>query len=408
MKILLVHSNFPAQLKVLAQTLGANPENEVYYLTENPNGQIPGVKKIIYSPKRDVNADTHHYLHHAEWAVLRGQAAYEACAKIKKLGFVPDFIYGHASWGATLFLKDLFPSSPLGLNFEWYYRGIGGDSDFGIPEGLDIDTRARVRMKNLLLSGDFAASDAAVCATNFQKSQFPRHYQPHITVCHEGVDTNFFKPLNNCNKSLNLPGVHTQGSSEIISYATRGMEPYRGFLQFMEAVSILQKSNPNLHTVIAGEDHSFYGSPPAHNKSWKRVALESFSLDLSRIHFVGTLSTSAYLHLLQTTKAHTYLTYPFVLSWSLLEAMACETPLVCSSTPAVLEVVNEQNGLLADFFDAAYLAEQIRNLLANPEAYKDLQKSARKTIVENYELRDCMRKKLAWLSALAELKELNP
>jgi glycosyltransferase involved in cell wall biosynthesis len=409
MKILLVHSNFPAQLGALAQTLGANPENQVYYLTENPNGQIPGVKKIVYSPKREININTHQYLHPAESTVLRGQAAYEACEKIKNAGFIPDLIYGHAAWGATLFLKDLFPSTPLGLNFEWYYRSLNSDADFDMVGGLNIDARARIRMKNLLISEDFAASDAAVCATNVQKAQFPKHYQPHITVCHEGIDTSFFKPLKNKSKPMSLVGAPTQGSSEIISYATRGMEPYRGFLQFMEAVSILQKTRPKLHTVIAGDDRSYYGNPPTPNKTWKQLALERFSLDLSRIHFVGTLNTLDYLHLLQTTKVHTYLTYPFVLSWSMLEAMSCETPLICSSTSSVLEVIKpQQNGVLVDFFKPSELAEKISIMLDNPKAYRDLQKNARKTIVNNYELRDCTRKKLNWLAQLAQLNELNP
>jgi glycosyltransferase involved in cell wall biosynthesis len=409
MNILLTHSNFPAQFKVLAQVLGANPDNDVYFLTQNPNGEIKGVKKILYESKKTVSRETHPYLYDTEWIIGDGQRAYEACAKIKQQGFRPDVIFGYASWGTAVFLKDLYPDVPLGLNAEWYYKPTGSDCDFAPNTKLTEDNRARIRVKNSIMMYELAACDGIICPTNFQKSQFPTHFKSSMTVVHEGIDTSFFKPSTDKNLVFKANNTVLTKDSEIVTYATRGLEVYRGFPQFIEALSLLQKERPNLHAVIAGADHTFYGAPPEGNKTCKELCLEAFPLDLSRVHFVGQLGVSEYLKLLQISKAHVYFTYPFVLSWSMLEAMACETPMICSATAPVQEVITDgYNGQLVDFFDASQLAQKITNVLNKPKSFRRMQKNARKTVVENYEIKSCLRKRLTWLSNLSELKELNP
>ncbi len=401
MRFLLTHPNFPSQLRSIAVALASNPKNEVVYLTSAEQGEIAGVKKLIYKPKREPSPHSHHYLRGFEEAVLHGQAAYMACVEAKKNGFVPDLIFGHAGWGQTLFLKDVYPRTPMGLNFEWFYNSHGSDCDFDPSEMMNADDEARIRIKNATLLADLAACDGGVCATRFQYEQFPKHLRSNLIVGHEGVDLNFFKPnpggrLVLANGKLDLSGV-----DEIVTYATRGMEPYRGFPQFIEAASLLLQMRPNAHVVIAGDDRVAYGKKAPDGKTYKQLMLEKFPLDPARTHFVGSLPYGEYVKLLQCTSAHVYLTRPFVLSWSLLEAMACGAVVVGSDTAPVQEVItNGINGLLVDFFRPDLLAATLERVLARPREYDLIREKARQTVIAQYDVVSCLRQKLAWLSGL--------
>lgn len=401
MRFLLTHPNFPSQLRSIAVSLAANPQNEVVYLTSSENGEIPRVKKLIYKPKRGPAPQTHHYLRGFEEAVLHGQAAYMACVEAKKNGFVPDLIFGHAGWGQTLFLKDVFPRTPMGLNFEWFYHSHGSDCDFDPSEMLSADDEARIRIKNATLLADLAACDGGICATRFQYEQFPKHLRSHLTVGHEGIDVNFFKPNPGGRLILADGKLDLSGVDEIVTYATRGMEPYRGFPQFIEAASLLLKMRPKAHVVIAGDDRVAYGKKSPDGKTYKQLMLEKFPLDPARTHFVGSLPYGEYVKLLQCTSAHVYLTRPFVLSWSLLEAMACGALVVGSDTAPVQEVItNGINGLLVDFFRPDQLAATLDRVLAKPRDFDLIREKARQTVVAQYDVVSCLRQKVAWLSGL--------
>ena len=401
MRFLLTHPNFPSQLRSVAQVLAANPNNDVRFLTNTDNGEIAGVKKIIYQPKRQPAPQTHHYLRGYEQAILHGQAAYMACMEAKKDGFVPDLIFGHAGWGPTLFLKDAFPNTPMGLNFEWFYHAHGTDCDFDPADPINADDEARIRTKNATLLADLAACDGGVCATRFQYEQFPKHLRSNLVICHEGIDTNFFKPdpvgkMVLANGKLDLSGV-----DEIVTYATRGMEPYRGFPQFIEAAHLLQKARPKAHVVIAGDNRVAYGKQAPNGKTWKDLYMEKFPLDPARTHFVGSLPYGEYIKLLQCTKAHIYLTRPFVLSWSMLEAMSCGALVVASNTEPVQEVITDGiNGLMVDFFNPDQIAATLDRVLAQPKQFEHIKEKARATVVAKYDLSACLKHKLAWLSSL--------
>jgi len=401
MRFLLVHPNFPSQLRSVAQVLAANPKNEVAFLTTTEQGEIPGVKKILYKPKRAPSPQTHHYLRGVEQAVLQGQAAYMACMEAKNAGFVPDLIFGHSGWGPTLFLKDVFPRTPMGLNFEWFYHAHGTDCDFDPSDPINADDEARIRMKNATILTDLAACDGGICPTRFQFEQFPLHLRSNLVIGHEGIDTNFFKPnpggkLVLANGKLDLSGV-----DEIVTYATRGMEPYRGFPQFIEAAHLLLQARPNTHIVIAGDDRVAYGKQAPDGKTYKQLLLEKFPLDPARTHFVGSLPYGEYVKLLQCTSAHVYLTRPFVLSWSLLEAMSCGALVVASNTAPVQEVITEGiNGLMVDFFKPDQLASTLDKVLASPKNFDQMREKARQTVIAKYDMTACLRQKLAWLSGL--------
>jgi len=377
--------------------LAKNKENRVVFITNNDSRTISGVLKIPYKLKRNVPENCHRYLRFYEEVVIHGQAAAEAAIQLKNSGFKPDIIYGH-TWGQTLFMKDIFPDVPLLGYFEWFYNAKGADMGFD-GEVLSIDKLAKLRSKNAHLLIDLYTCDAGICPTKFQKKQFPKEFEHKLKVIHDGVDTDFCRPDENAvfrvDKNLTLTS-----KDKVVTYATRGMESYRGFPEFMKAVEKLQKRRKDLHIVIAGEDRVCYG-PKLANTSYKALMLEQLDLDLNRIHFVGNLPYDRYVNLLQISSAHVYLTYPFVASWSLLEAMSCACPIVASATEPVMEFVeNNKTGLLFDFYDIDEQVEKIEYALNNREKMGKIRTNARKFIVENYALKDILPKHLEYIESI--------
>ena len=257
--------------------------------------ELPGVRRFLYKPIRTPSPHTHHYLRGLERAVLEGHAAYHTAAQMKNQGFVPDAIIGHSGWGSTLYMKDLFPNTPLLSYFEWYYRAHGTDAEFGPMERLSADDECRIRTKNGPILLDLYSCDAGICPTWWQQSQFPAEYVRKIKVIHDGINTEACKP--EPGRKLILPqiGLDLSGAQEIVTYVGRGMEPYRGFPQFMEAISILQKRRPHCHVVVVGGEGVFYGSPPPGGQTWKEKMLAELPLDLNRLHFTGYLNRPDYL-----------------------------------------------------------------------------------------------------------------
>jgi glycosyltransferase involved in cell wall biosynthesis len=408
MRILLAHPNFPSQLRSIAAVLGSNPNHEVAFLTMAEQGEMPGVRKILFKPKREPAPQTHHYIRPFEGAILQGQAAFEVMLAEKQKGWIPDLIFGHAGWGLTLFMKDLFPRTPLALNFEWYYHAHGSDCDFDPAEPVTADDEARIRIKNACLLSELASADAGLCPTRFQYEQYPPHLRQRLIISHEGIDTNFFKPDPEAKLILSKPTpedpenkIDLSNHKEIVTYATRGMEPYRGFPQFIEAAHLLLQKRPNVQIVIAGDDRVAYGKAAPEGTTYKKMMLEKFPLDEERVHFVGSLPYGEYVKLLKCATAHVYLTRPFVLSWSMLEAMACEGLVVGSDTAPVQEVItNGINGLLVDFFKPDQLAQTLNNVLDRPADFEPLKKKARETVLAKYDLNSCLQQRLAWLSGL--------
>lgn len=398
MKILFLHSNFPAQFRHLALNLATDSNNRVLFGTTRKEGQIPGVYKFIYAPYRKPSRETHHYIKPLENAVLQGQAVYRALDKLKKDGFTPDVIYGHSGWGPTLFIKDIFPQAKLLCYFEWFYRDKGSDVGFDPAEPVTTDDRLRIRMKNTPILADLYSCDAGLCPTLWQRNQFPKEYHSKLNVLHDGIDTQYFSPQKG--KKLILPsiGLDLSDVKEIVTYVSRGMEPYRGFPQFMESVSLLQKRRENCHVVVVGEDRVAYGRSLPDGKTFKQLMLETLDLDLSRLHFTGRLPYPQYLQVLRASSAHVYLTRPFVLSWSMLEAMSTGCLIIASNTPPVTEVINDSvNGILVDFFSPQDIVEKLENALDNPDEMETLRMNARKTIIEKYSLDDLLPKHLEWI-----------
>ena len=478
MKILFLHPNFPSQFRHLATHLASDPINQVAYITEQPNGQIPGVKKFLYQTQRETSHQTHRYVRNLENAVSNGQAAWKTAYQIKtQLGFIPDVIYAHVGWGPGLFMRDLFPEARYVGFFEWYYHARGADADFDPNKPIDADDAARLHVKNAAILLELVRCDAGIVPTHWQKQQFPPEFHHKLHVLHDGIDVDLCHP--NPDATLVLPprpthenaaivaktsanpfskqkgntkrkrtkgfspnprhgkqslktysrpvihsspktshqtdarlwpidGLDLSATREIITYVARGMEPYRGFPQFMEAVSLLQQRRSHCHAVIVGADRVAYGSSLADGRTYLQKAVEELPLDLDHIHFTGPLPHDQLRRVYQASSVHVYLTYPFVLSWSMLEAMSCGCVVLGSKTAPVEEVITDGvNGLLVDFWDVEAIATRLNDILDNQAALNQLRTNARQTIVERYNLSQLLPQQIELLQGTPQYDSNN-
>ncbi len=401
MRVLFLHMNFPAQYRYVARALSQNPEHQVVFGTNNNETTLEGITKALFGASREVNPNTHHYVKTLETAVLNGQGAFRMADQLKKQGFIPEVICGHSGWGPTLFMKDAFPQAKLLCFYEWYYHAFGSDADFDPEDPLEADSVAKIRIKNSPILLDLAACDWGLAPTHWQKAQFPNDFHNKMTVLHDGVDTDFFKPEMKAN--LVLPNLDLSGVDEIVTYVGRGMEPYRGFPQFIESLAYVLERRPNCHVVIVASERVCYGKTLPEGKTYKQAMLEKVKLDLSRVHFVGTLPYGEYVKVLKASSVHVYLTRPFVLSWSMLEAMATGCLVVGSNTAPVAEVIRDgENGLLCDFFSPKQIADRIDEVLNHPTLMADLRKNARQTVLENYSLHRLLPKHIQLIEDVAK------
>jgi glycosyltransferase involved in cell wall biosynthesis len=405
MKVLLVHQNFPGQYLHIARHLGATG-HEVVFITQRQDVELPGVKKIIYKPRRTITAQTHHYLRESEAAVLNAQEVLRVATLLKESGFVPDVMLGHNGWGEIWYLKDVFPQTPLIGYFEFFYRMYGADVGFAPEDPVTADTAPRVRTKNLgnLLALD--SVDFGQCPTQWQKSLYPKRYHPMLHVMHEGIDTQVVTPNPAARLRLQEKNLEFAAGDEIVTYVARNLEPYRGFMCFMRSLPEILARRPRAQILIVGGDGVSYGAPPPPGTTFKAQMLKELegSLDLSRVHFLGKIAYPAFLTVLRISRVHVYLTYPFVLSWSMLEVMSAGCLIVGSSTPPVKEVLRQgENGLLVNIFSPSEIAARVVEALEDRSAHDGIRQAARQTVIEQYDLKSkCLPAHLDIISSLAD------
>lgn len=402
MRYLFIHQNFPGQFRHIASTLASDPANEVIGIGDSANlkGKTsihPRIRLLSYQPNGAGNKDTHHYLRDYEAHIRRGQSVVRLLLKLRdETGFKPDVIFAHPGWGEGLFLKDIFPSARVIQYCEYYYQGAGGDVGFDPEYPSTLDDQLRVRIKNSTQLQSLVACDYGVSPTHWQKSRYPEELQSKVTVIHEGIDTNVVRPDKHVWIEIN--GQRLQSGDEIVTYVARNLEPYRGFHTFMRSLPELQALRPDAKVIIVGGNEVSYGKRLPEGETYRQryCAEVQDQVDWSRVFFVGKLPYADYLKVLQISAAHVYLTYPFVLSWSMLEAMAAGCLLVASDTAPVREVIEDgKNGLLTDFFDSTGLAHRLAQVLATPARCTHLRESARQTIVKHYDLQTvCLPKML--------------
>jgi glycosyltransferase involved in cell wall biosynthesis len=402
MNYLFIHQSMPSQFIHLAPALASAGGNRVVFLTRTANVDLPGVERVSYQPMRAARPETHHYVRLYENCVLHGQQVLRECRKLLEGGFRPDVIVAHPGWGEALFLKDILPHTPL-LNYcEFYYHGRGHDVGFSPdqPAGLDAICRARARNAHLLLS--LESCDRGLSPTHWQRDSHPAALRGKIAVIFDGIDTARVRPAADARFALPDGRVLTAADT-VVTYVARNFEPYRGFPSFMRAVPEILRRCPEAHVVIAGGDGVSYGREPPGGGTWREaMQAEVGPLDPARVHMLGRLPYAAYLALLQVSTAHVYLTVPFVLSWSCLEAMAAGCVVVGSRTPPVEEVIQDgDNGLLADFHDPAGIAARVAEAVDGRDALHGLRARARRTIESRYALAHCLPAQMRLLRELA-------
>lgn len=399
MNILFLHKNLPGQFKYLTLALANNPNSNVFFITEDKDLEIKGVTKILYKPIKKVLNNCNPNLEFFEEVLTHAQPIAKVARELKDKGFKPDVIYAFSFWGASMFMKDIFPDVPLITYFEWFDRAEG--ADVGFDGNLPDDAyRERIRCRNAPALIDLCSCDAAISPTHWQKAQFPKEFQDKITVIHDGIDTETCKPDSNAKLFIKDKNIELGTDDEVITYGTRGMEPYRGFPEFMEAAEKLLKKRPKAHIVIAGVDDVYYGAKLPKG-TYKELMLKKLDLDMNRIHFLGGISLVDYVKFLQISSAHVYSTYPFVLSWSILNAMAVGCPLIASNTAPVLEVIKDNyNGLLFDFFNVEQLVEKIEYALDNKNKMQLLRSNARQAVLDNYDIRKLLIEQVNFINSI--------
>nr|WP_255557400.1 glycosyltransferase [Dyella sp. ASV21] len=376
---------------------------EMKRLKENIRKPISGVKLVGYETPPATSATTLPTLRTTEAAVQRGQVVLTALLRLKRAGFYPDVVYAHPGWGETLFLKDVFPRARLIHFCEFYYHTTGQDFNFDpeFPNSAEDVLRLRVRNFHHLMALEQA--DIGIAPTLWQKTRFPTTYHSKIEVIHDGVDTQAVAP--DAEAFVQFPKKHLRltRADEVITFVSRNLEPYRGFHTFMRTLPQLLKTRPNAHVIIVGGSDVSYGRRlPKGTYREKYLAEIEGRYDASRVHFVGKLPYSTFLRVLQVSTAHIYLTYPFVLSWSMMEAMSAGCLVIGSRTPPVEEVIEHgKNGLLVDFFSPEALIDAINHVADAPDRLHAIREQARKTIIDRYDLHTvCLPRQKAIIESL--------
>ena len=379
MRILFSHCNYPAQFRRLAPSL-AKRGNEVVFLAKSREWNAPepiGFRLIVTETHRSGGADAlHPYLRRLDQAVLEGQGVFRACLQLKAEGWEPDLVITHVGFGNGLYLRDAFPQARKIGFFEWYYNSSNSDVDFLQPGPIESDQALRLRTWNAQTLMELADCDVGVVPTQFQRQQFPDHLSSRLVVAHEGVDVDGLAGLRTDRPQVPRCLPHAS-EIEVLTYVSRGFEEYRGFPQAMQTIALLQSRRPNLHVLIVGSDLVAYGSGRSDQRSWGEWARADLSLDSERTHWMGPLQTSEYHAVLAWSDVHLYLTVPFVLSWSLIEAMAAGCCIVSSATPPVEELLQDgHSARLVDFFDCSAQVGAIEKLLDEPSERQRLAAAA--------------------------------
>ena len=411
MNILFVHQNFPGQFKFLAPALVSQGHTVVAMTMQKTEAKVwQGVQLVPYTASRGTTPNVHPWVSDFETKAIRGEACFKAAWQLKRQGFSPDVIIAHPGWGESLFLKEVWPQARLAIYCEFFYHPTGADVGFD-PEfpAKDPGDACRLRLKNLnnLLHLDVA--DAGISPTHWQASTFPEPFRSKITVVHDGIDTEVVAPNPQVRLTLNDHLVLSK-DDEVITFVNRNLEPYRGYHIFMRALPELLKRRPKARVLMVGGDDVSYGARPDHGQKWKDIFASEVrprisDADWGRVHFLGHIAYPHFIALLQLSTVHVYLTYPFVLSWSLLEAMSAGCAIVGSDTQPLHEaMVHNETGRLVNFFDLSQLTAQVCDLLDKPHERQRLGQNARAFAQQHYDLRRvCLPRQLAWVAGLIAL-----
>lgn len=387
MNVLFLHNNYPAQFLHVAAALAQNPHNRIVFLAQHnrrPELQLNNVRFVRVPSVTP--PDTKDEAEKVAVVNLRtGQAYANAMLELAKTGFVPHVVHDHPGWGGSLFVSDIFPEAARVSFFEWFYSRGADYAFMARGKARPAKQFSANRMRNHVQLDALRECNFGIVPTMWQFAQYPVEFSSKLRIVHDGVDTAFFSPLESSPRVIG--DVDFSAVPEIVTYATRGLEPYRGFPQFYRSLEAILAERPDCHIVIMGDDKTHYSKPRSDGKTWGQAMREECPLDRNRVHFMNFSNYETYRNLLRISSVHVYLTIPFVLSWSLLEAMSCQCLIVASGTEPVREFVrHEENGLLTPFWDHEALAGAVVDALRQQKEYEPLRKAARQTVLERCDL----------------------
>jgi glycosyltransferase involved in cell wall biosynthesis len=385
MHVLFVHQNYPAQFGHVAAYLHHQKGYRCTFVSQKPPARSGGVERIQYRTRGGATAKNHYCSRTFENTIWHAHAVYEALKARPDIR--PDLIVGHSGFGSTLFLRELYGDTPIVNYFEYFYRTIGSDMDFRPDFPSTELSRLRARARNAMILLDLENCDAGYSPTRWQRDRLPSAFHDKVRIVFDGIDTDLWRPIADPPRrvgSLTIPaGVR------VLTYATRGMGSMRGFDIFMGLAQRLLDRRRDLIVIVAGQDRVCYGGDEAvtGGKTFKEWVLSRGDYDLSRIHFVGLLPPAELARLFTLSDLHVYLTVPFVLSWSLLNALACGATVLASDTAPVRELIDSgRTGLLADFFDVDGMVEQAQRVLDAPGEFRYLGRAGLELVREHYSL----------------------
>ncbi len=409
--ILFIHQHFPGQFKHIGPALAK--DNNVHSLSMF-DYNVEGVQNHKWTPKRGNGDNVHPLALEFETKVLRAEGCADKARELKNDGFTPDLVIGHTGWGELMYIKEVWPETKLLSYVEFHYNLINSDIDFDLEEQEGMDTtflRRKLIGRNAVFFSQYENSDYLFSPTNFQKSTFPEHWQKKISVIHEGIDTDRFVPKPEAKFNITVDdlkkSIELSKESKVVLFVNRNLEPYRGYHIFMRSLEHIFKQHPDAYIIIVGGDETSYGKKPPKGQKWRKIFYNEVKdkIDSSRVIFTGYLPDhNALTSLMQVSTVQVYLTYPFVLSWSLLESLSCGLTVIASNTGPVNEVItDEQEGLLVDFFDHKGIAERVNKVLNDPVKFSYLGKNARNKMIKEYDLDTvCLPKTLKFIKEILE------
>jgi glycosyltransferase involved in cell wall biosynthesis len=401
MHVLFVHKNFPAQFGHIAAYLIKQKGYRCTFVSETPPGIVGGIQKIQYRAAGGANDKTHYLTRTFENATAHATGVYEALKPLVTR-LRPDLVVGHSGFGSTLFLPELYPAAPVINYFEYYYHPHNSDMDFRPEWPVLEEDVLRARTRNAMILLDMEYCRAGYSPTEYQASLMPAAYRPKLRVLHDGIDTDFWRRRRPAERAF---GSHTFGpDTRIVTYVSRGFESMRGFDVFLHAAKKIYTADPRVVFLIVGSDRVCYGGDLKFikDKSFKDFVLRQEDFDLNRLIFLGQVKPADLVQIFSLSDLHIYLTVPFVLSWSLLDALASGCTVLASDTAPVREFIRHgETGLLQNFFDVDGFANTALEVLQDPEAYRHLGQAGEQLIREHYSLQTIIPRMTAFYEEVA-------
>ena len=405
MRYLFIHQNFPGQYLHLLRHLTATPDNEIVFMSEaNPNA-IAGVRRVLYQTPKPNQEQVHQVARDFDLAARRAEVVAGMAGNLRRLGFVPDIIIGHHGWGEMLDIRDVFPDSPVLGYFEFYYAPDGQDVDYDPEFPITRDRFPRIRAMNVVNHLALTMNQHGQTPTEWQLTRYPDWAQPQIRLIREGARLEVCRPNPAVRQEVfSIGDFHVTPEEKLVTYVVRNLEPYRGFHTMMRALPQLLAARPDVKVVMVGGDDVSYGARLP-DTTWREHMQKEMAgrFDDTRVLMPGQIAYDTYVRLLQRSDTHVYLTYPFVASWSLREAMACGCAIVASDVESVAEFITHgRTGLLVPGLEPKTLARTVLELLEDAALNRRLRAAARRYAERHLDMNDYlarMRQTIAEITA---------